>query len=131
MDVNWDDQPKDQNVLSFMMELVQEKFGSEVDAEFLNQESTRLYNLFGNNLVGYFEPMLTPDQKQEFDLLVQQTDNQENLLNYLMQAIPNLEQQILQVLINFRLEYLQPQQPVTGAQAPQTPPAPQAPQVNI
>lgn len=109
MDINWDDQPKDQNVLSFMLELVQEKYGEDVDSEFLTQEANRLYNLFGNNLVSYFEPMLSVEQKQEFDVLVQQTDNQEHLLNYLMQSIPNLEQQILQVLINFRLGYLQAQ----------------------
>jgi hypothetical protein len=98
--------PKDQNVLSFMMQLVQEKYGDEIEIEFLNQESDRLYDLFGNNLVDYFEPMLTEEQKLQFDQLVATNPEQEKLLEFLITNIPNLEQQILQVLVNFRNEYL-------------------------
>jgi hypothetical protein len=106
IDNNFNDQPKDQNVLSFMMQLVQEKHGDEVDIEFLNQEADRLYNEFGNNLVTYFEPMLTEDQKNSFDQLVKNNVDQQELLAFLVESIPNLEQQILQVLINYRLTYL-------------------------
>lgn len=98
--------PKDQNVLSFMMQLVQEKFGDEIEIDFLNQESDRLYDLFGNNLVDYFEPMLSEEQKLQFDQLVATAPEQEKLLEFLINNIPNLEQQILQVLVNFRTEYL-------------------------
>lgn len=98
--------PKDQNVLSFMMQLVQEKYGDEIDIEFLNQESDRLYDMFGNNLVDYFEPMLSEEQKMQFDQLVATSPEQEKLLEFLISNIPNLEQQILQVLVNFRNEYL-------------------------
>lgn len=99
-------QPKDQNVLSFMMQLVQEKHGDETEIDFLNQESDRLYNMFGDNLVSYFEPMLTEDQKKDFDKLVGTGADQEGLLNFLIQAIPNLEMQILQLLVKFRADYL-------------------------
>ena len=51
-DVN--NENKDQNVLSFMMQLVQEKYSDDSESNFLNQESNRLYDLFGNNLVRYF-----------------------------------------------------------------------------
>jgi len=98
--------PKDQNVMSFMMQLIQEKYGDEVDIDFLNSEADKLYDVFGNNLVSYFEPMLTEEQKTEFDQLVSQSPDQEKLLTYLMGAIPNLEQQILQVLVDFRAQYL-------------------------
>ena len=98
--------PKDQNVLSFMMQLRQERYGDEIEIEFLNQESDRLYDLFGNSLVDYFEPMLSEDQKMQFDQLVATSPDQEKLLEFLIANIPNLEQQILQVLIDFRTQYL-------------------------
>lgn len=99
--------PKDQNVLAFMMQLVQERYGDDVEIDFLNQESDRLYDDFGNNLVDYFEPMLTEEQKTSFDQLVSSSANQDQLLEFLINNIPNLEQQIIQVLTNFREEYLQ------------------------
>lgn len=98
--------PKDQNVVSFMMQLVQEKYGDEIDIEFLNQESDRLYDLFGDNLVSYFEPMLSEEQKLQFDGLVANSAQQDELLDFLIKNIPNLEQQILQVLVDFRNDYL-------------------------
>lgn len=98
--------PKDQNVLSFMMQLVQERYGDEIEIEFLNQEADRLYDEFGNNLVNYFEPMLSEEQKLSFDQLVATSPDQEKLLEFLIANIPNLEQQILQVLVDFRASYL-------------------------
>lgn len=103
---NANQQPKDQNVLTFMMSLVQEKYGDDVDMGFLNSESNRLYDLFGDQLVTYFEPMLSDDQKKDFDQLVNQQSNQDQLLNFLIQAIPDLENKILQVLVAFKTEYL-------------------------
>jgi hypothetical protein len=121
-------QNKDQNVLSFMMQLVQERYGDDIEIEFLNQEADRLYNLFGNNLVSYFEPMLTDQQKMQFDQLAKQSTNQEALLGFLTQAIPDLEEKIMQVLIAFRNAYLTEgqQQQVQTPQVPQAPMAPQA-----
>lgn len=100
------DMPKDQNVLSFMMQLVQEKYGDEIDMNYLQQESDRLYDTFGNNLVNYFEPMLSDDQKNQFDLLVKNQAPQDQLLDFLIGNIANLEQQIMQILIDFRSDYL-------------------------
>ncbi len=107
-DVN--NQNKDQNVLSFMMQLVQEKYGDDTALDFLNQESNRLYDLFGNNLVRYFEPMLNEDQKSQFDKMVKDQTSQEALLAFLIQAIPDLENKIMQVLVAFRNQYLGLQQ---------------------
>ena len=103
-DVN--NESKDQNVLSFMMQLVQEKYGDDTEINFLNQESNRLYDLFGNNLVRYFEPMLNENQKAQFDNMVKEQTNQEALLAFLIQAIPDLEDKIMQVLVSFRDQYL-------------------------
>jgi hypothetical protein len=103
---NPNQQSKDQNVLTFMMSLVQEKYGDDIDMEFLNSESNRLYDIFGDQLVTYFEPMLSEDQKKDFDGLVSQQSNQDQLLNFLIQAIPDLENRILQVLVSFKTEYL-------------------------
>lgn len=103
---NQQDETKDQNVLSFMMQLVQLKHGEETDIDFLNQEANRLYDIFGDNLVDYFEPMLTEDQKVEFDKLVDQGSDQDGLLNFLIQSIPNLENQIMNILVEFRNKYM-------------------------
>jgi hypothetical protein len=101
---------KDQNVLSFMMQLVQEKYGDDTDIDFLIQESNRLYELFGSNLVRFFEPMLNESQKEQFDKMVKEQTSQESLLAFLIQAIPDLENKIMQVLISFRNQYLAMQQ---------------------
>lgn len=123
-DVNNINQNKDQNVLSFMVQLVQERYGDDTEMNFLNQESERLYDLFGNNLVSYFEPMLSDQQKIQFDQMVKQGGNQENLLSFLVQAIPDLENRIMQVLIAFRNAYLTEGQMQAGQpqQQAQTPP---------
>ena len=97
---------KDPNVMAFMMQMVQEKHGNEVDPKFLEQESEKLYEEFGDNLVNYFEPMLTDEQKTQFDQLVQQGAAQDKLLEFLIGAIENLEQKILEVLNQFKTRYM-------------------------
>jgi len=97
---------KDENVFSFMMQLVQEKHGDDVSAEFLNTESERLYLEFGEKLVEYFEPMLNPEKKQEFDSLVEQGSEQDVIMNFLVTNIENLEQKIMDVLASYRQAYM-------------------------
>ena len=97
---------KDENVMSFMRQIVQEKHGNQVEADFLETEATKLYNEFGDNLVVYFEPMLNDSQKQEFDRLINESADQDKLLSFLMDSIENLEQKIIQVLMNFRETYI-------------------------
>lgn len=103
MDTN---QAKDQNVVSFMMQLIQEKHGDEVDINFLNQEADKLYNQFGDQLVTYFEPQLTPEQRESFDKMVSGGSDQDKMLDFLIDAIPTLEEQIMDVLVKFRADYL-------------------------
>jgi hypothetical protein len=102
MDLN----QKDPNVMSFMMQVVQEKHGDSVDSKFLEEESSKLYDQFGDKLVDYFEPMLTEEQKVQFDQLVQQGVDQSKLLEFLIGSIENLEQKILDTLMQFKTEYL-------------------------
>lgn len=97
---------KDPNVMTFMMQMVQEKHGDSVDSNFLQQEADKLYEEFGDRLVSYFEPMLTDEQKVQFDELVGQEAGQDKLLEFLIGAIENLEQKILDVLMQFKNEYL-------------------------
>lgn len=104
-----DPNQKDPNVMTFMMQIVQEKHGDAVDSTFLEEESNRLYDDFGDRLVGYFEPMLSEDQRSQFDALVQQGVDQNKLLEFLVGAIDNLEQRILDVLMQFKNEYLRSQ----------------------
>lgn len=97
---------KDPNVMSFMMQMVQEKHGNETDSKFLQEEADKLYEEFGDRLVSYFEPMLTEEQKTQFDNLVSQGADQDKLLEFLIGAVENLEQKILDVLMQFKNEYL-------------------------
>lgn len=99
-------EPKDANVYSFMMQLVQEKHGDDVSVELLNTEAERLYIEFGDLLVDSFEPMLSSDQKAQFDALVAEEADQEMILTFLTESIDNLEQRILDTLMNFRENYL-------------------------
>lgn len=99
-------QPKDQNVLSFMMQLVQQKFGDDIEIEQLNQEANNLYDEFGDRLVEYFEPLLTDEQKDQFNSLIDRGVGQDEILDFLMTSIPDLDVKIQQVLFNFRDNYL-------------------------
>lgn len=101
-----DNEPKDQNVLTFMMDLVQQKHGDDIEIDFLNSEADKLYNQFGDMLVSYFEPMLTEEQKLQFDQLIESNADQERVLEFLMSSITELDLKIQQVLISFRNSYL-------------------------
>ena len=101
-----DPNQRDPNVMTFMMQIIQEKHGDSVDSAFLQEEAVRLYDEFGDKLVSYFEPMLTDEQKTQFDGLVSQGSDQNKLLEFLIGAIENLEQKILDTLNQFKNEYL-------------------------
>ncbi len=98
---------KDANVYSFMMQLVQEKHGDDSEYDYLQSEASRLYNMFGDVLLSYFEPQLNEEQKVQFDQLIEANEGQDSLMNYLVENIGDLEQQIIQVLVSFRTDYLQ------------------------
>lgn len=98
---------KDANVMQFMQQLVQEKHGNQVELAFLESEADKLYNEFGENLVAHFEPMLTDAQKMEFDKIVKEGSDKDSMLTFLMDSIPNLEEKIIRVLLEFKDEYLQ------------------------
>lgn len=98
---------KDPNVYSFMMQLVQEKHGDDSEYDFLQSEASRLYDMFGDVLLSYFEPQLNEEQKVQFDQLIEANEGQDALMNYLVENIGDLEQQIIQVLVSFRTDYLQ------------------------
>jgi hypothetical protein len=97
---------KDQNVYSFMMQLVQEKLGDDTDYETLTAEADRLYDIFGDVLLAYFEPKLDNEQKQQFDQLIENGEDQDILMSFLVENIDNLESRIIEVLVAFRADYL-------------------------
>jgi len=97
---------RDSNVMTFMMQMVQEKLGDNVDSKALEDEAVKLYDEFGERLVSYFEPMLSDEQRTQFDELVKQEVSQDKLLEFLVGAIENLEQKILDILTQFKNEYL-------------------------
>ena len=102
MDPNY----RDPNVMTFMMQMIQEKHGDSVDSKFLEEEANKLYDDFGDRLVSYFEPMLTDEQRSQFDQLVSGGAEQDKLLEFLVGSIDNLEQKILETLTQFKNEYM-------------------------
>ena len=99
-------EPKDQNVYSFMLQLVQEKFGDEAEVDFLNNEADRIYDLFGEVLLQYFGPLLPKDKTEEFDQLIESGAGDDDLMGFLMEHIDNLEMQIMEILLKFREDYM-------------------------
>lgn len=106
---------KDQNVYSFMMQLVQEKHGDDVDAAFLADEAEILYEIFGDMLLIYFEPQLKEEQKRQFDEMVEMNSDQDDLLSFLIENISDLEDQIVNLLVKFRTDYLSGKMEEQGA----------------
>jgi hypothetical protein len=100
------DPEEDEHVYSFMRSMVQEKHGDDVDYDFLEDEAKRLYELFGDVLLKYFEPQLNEEQKVQFDQLIDGGESQDALMSFLMENIGNLEQQIIDVLVKFRTDYI-------------------------
>jgi hypothetical protein len=97
---------KDPNVYSFLMQLVQEKHGDEIDAQFLQEEADRLYDIFGDLLLTYFEPQLDDQQRAQFDEMVNMNSDQDDLLGFLTENINDLEEQIVALLVKFRQDYI-------------------------
>lgn len=97
---------KDQNVYNFLVQIIQEKHGNNIPWEQVTAEADRLYDELGDLLVNTFEPEMKENQKEEFDKLYAQGYNQDELQMYLLQNIPNLEDRIQQILIDFRQRYL-------------------------
>ncbi len=98
--------PRDPNVLNFMASAVIEKHGENADPAFLKKESERLYDEFGEKLVDYFEPMLSKEQIDQFDGLMNQGSSQDQLLAFLMSCIPDLTSQIEKVLLEYKEKYI-------------------------
>ncbi|MFW5702635.1 MAG: hypothetical protein ACOCXP_01570 [Candidatus Dojkabacteria bacterium] len=99
-------QQKDQNVYSFMLQLVQEKRGDDLPLQQLNTEADTLYEIFGDNLVTYFEPQLNEQQQEQFSQMVDGGAEDNDLMDYLLENISNLEEQIVAILVQFRQDYL-------------------------
>jgi hypothetical protein len=101
-----DNQQRDQNVLSFMMQLVQQKYGDEVESSFLVEESNKLYDRFGEALVDYFDPLMNEEQHNEFNRLSTEEGSNSKVLEFLMREVPDLDTNIKKVLYMFKENYL-------------------------
>lgn len=97
--------PTSDPVVNFMKQTVIEKYGEEVDKNFLNEETNRIYEDFGDNLFTHFKPMISAEQKVKLDKLLTKTQNQEEVLGFLMESIDNFEQKIIEYLIEYRKAY--------------------------
>lgn len=100
------DAKKDQNVLSFITQMIQEKHGDDVSLDFLEVEKERLYIEFGEYLLETFEPMLNGSQKQQFSEIVENNSDPDQIQGFLFGSIENLEQKIIEALYEFKDNYL-------------------------
>lgn len=105
-----DDIVRDPQIMEELRELVRFKHGRGSEATFVEQESTRLYDLFSEQLISFFEPMISEEKKAEFDNLSSQPGvNQETLMGFLIETIPDLQNQVLQALHEFEANYIRTQ----------------------
>jgi len=97
---------KDPNVYGWIIGFVQKKHGNEVDSSFIEQEATRLYDSFGDFLVKQFEPMLSEEQKSQFDQIVSAGADQMKLQEFLMTSIPDITEKLMGAMDQFEQNYL-------------------------
>ena len=95
-----------ESVMNFIKQIVREKYGNQAEVHFVNQEVSKIYNEFGNNLVAYFKPMISDQEKLKLDKLINQSVDHEVFLAFLMDSIVNFEQKIVKFLIKFRENYI-------------------------
>jgi hypothetical protein len=93
-------------VRNFMRQAVLKKYGDKSDSNFIDLETTRIYNDFGDSILAHFRPMITSEKKLELDRVIKESNNQEIILAFLMQSIENFEQKIIQYLIEYKDLYI-------------------------
>ncbi len=97
---------KDPNVFTYMMQLVQQKYGDDVDSGFLEKNANDLYDKFAEELVSYFSPILSPEQKKSFDSMLENNVPEEKMVAYLFSIVDDVEGHIKQILDSFKDTYL-------------------------
>lgn len=100
------DNLRDDRVMNFIKQMVQEKYGSSMSEDNLIKEVEMLYEMFTENLVSYFKPYISEEDSNRLDDLLKKTTDKDTVLAFLMESIENFEQKIVQVLVDFRNSYL-------------------------
>jgi hypothetical protein len=79
---------------------------SNKDSAFIEQETHRIYEDFGNEILDHFQSLLNSDQNKELEKIIKKTKSQRAVLGYLMESINSFEQKIIEYLMEYRKEYL-------------------------
>lgn len=95
-----------ETVMNFLRQAVRTKHSENIDQNFLDIETKRIYDNFGNSILAHFKPMISAEQKIKLEQLVSTTKDQEEILAFLMESIENFEQKIIQYLVEFRDTYI-------------------------
>lgn len=101
------DNLRDDRVMNFIMQMVQEKYGSSMSEGNLTKETEMLYEMFTENLVSYFKPYISEGDSNKLNDLLKKPTDKDTLLAFLMESVDNFEQKIVQVLVDFRNSYLE------------------------
>lgn len=98
---------RDPAIVAYMSDAVREKNkGKQITEDFVQTEANKLYDDFGENLINTFERMLEKEQIDKFNEMLEGGATQNQLLEYTMGCIPNLEKRIEEVLLTFREKYI-------------------------
>ncbi len=97
---------KDINVLSFLTQMIQEKHGDDASLEFLEVERERLYIEFGDFLLAKFEPLLSEEAKIEFAQISENYVNQDEVFQFLVNSIEDLETKIVDAMYEYKDNYI-------------------------
>lgn len=98
--------PKIDPVMNFLKQAVLIKHGDKVDQNFIDQETSKIYDDFGSGILNHFKPMISADQQEQLNKLIDESQNQEIILGFLMESIENFEQKIIQYLVEFKDTYI-------------------------
>lgn len=97
---------RDDRVVSFIKQMVREKYGPSMSEDNLTKEAEMLYEMFTENLVSYFEPYVSEEANNRLNDLIKKSTDKDTVLAFLMESVDNFEQKIIQVLVDFRNSYL-------------------------
>lgn len=109
-------------ILSFIGDLIQEKRDPNITEENLPQVKEMLLQEVNNAINTHLVNLLSEQDQIELDGLLDKDPSDEELNQFFLQKIPNLEIEIAAALLNFRAAYLYPvTQDTQGAASLQSP----------
>ena len=96
---------QDSYVQSFLTQMVQERYGDDVELEFIETEVERLHMDLGDKLIKHFEPLLDSSSQAEFERLLGADSDMDTVIQFLFGSIDDLQPKIFDFLDKYKTDY--------------------------